>query len=141
MEEARSMAALLKQGWQPKRTIYLCVWDGEEPGLLGSTEWGEAHAAELTRNAAAYINSDGNGRGYLGVAGSHSLEKFINGVARDIDDPETKLIVWNRLQAHTIADASADDRNEARSRPDLRIGALGSGSDYTVFIDHLEYPR
>jgi N-acetylated-alpha-linked acidic dipeptidase len=137
MEEARGFAALLKQGWKPQRTIIFGVWDGEEPGLLGSTEWAEAHAAELTRNAAVYVNSDSNGRGYLNVSGSHSLEKFVNGVERDIEDPETKGTVWKRLQARAVANGSTEDRQEARSRADLRIGALGSGSDYTVFIDHL----
>jgi len=143
LEEARGVAALLKQGWKPKRTILLCFWDGEEPGLLGSTEWAETHAAELTRSAAAYINSDGNGRGYLNMSGSHTLEKFINGVARDIEDPETKATVWKRLQARAIANASSGDaaeRQDVRARSDLRIGALGSGSDYTVFIDHLGVP-
>jgi N-acetylated-alpha-linked acidic dipeptidase len=137
MEEARGLAMLLKQGWKPKRTIVYCVWDGEEPGLLGSTEWAETHAAELIRNGVAYINSDSNSRGFLGVEGSHTLEKFINSVARDIDDPETKLTVWKRLQAERIDNAPAGDRGEARSRADLRIAALGSGSDYTAFLDHL----
>src|SRR6185437_3127112 len=98
MEEARGLATLLKQGWKPGRTIIYCVWDGEEPALLGSTEWGEAHADELRRHAVAYINSDGNGRGFLSMGGSHSLEKFINGVARDIQDPEKKIPVWKRDQ-------------------------------------------
>ena len=144
LEEARAMAALVKQGWQPKRTILFCLWDGEEPGLLGSTEWAEEHGQELARKAAVYINSDSNGRGYLGVAGSHSLEHFINGVARDIEDPESKVTVWKRAQAQRIAGegrmgspADRADRAEARTRPDLRIGALGSGSDYTVFLDHV----
>ena len=140
MEEARGLATLLRQGWKSKRTILLCFWDGEEPGLLGSTEWAETHADELTRNAVAYINSDSNGRGYLSMSGSHTLEKFMNGVARDIDDPESGVTVWKRLQARGIANqASGDaaDRQEPRARPDLRMGALGSGSDYTVFIDHL----
>jgi N-acetylated-alpha-linked acidic dipeptidase len=139
MEEMRALGVLLKQGWKPKRTIIYCAWDGEEPGLLGSTEWAEAHAAELQRKAAVYINSDGNGRGYLQVEGSHTLEKFINGVARDIDDPETKVTVWKRLQASRVArDADgASDRSDARNRADLRIAALGSGSDYTAFLDHL----
>src|SRR3954453_22469122 len=137
MEEARAFATLLRQGWKPKRTIVYCVWDGEEPGLLGSTEWAEAHAEELHRNAAVYINSDSNGRGYLGMEGSHTLEKFVNGVARDIEDPETKLTVWRRLQASRIDNGPAADRGEVRSRPDLRIGALGSGSDYTAILDHL----
>jgi N-acetylated-alpha-linked acidic dipeptidase len=140
MEEARGLATLLGQGWKSKRTILLCFWDGEEPGLLGSTEWAETHAEELTRNAVAYINSDSNGRGYLSMSGSHTLEKFMNGVARDIDDPESGVTVWKRLQARGIANqASGDaaDGQEPRMRPDLRMGALGSGSDYTVFIDHL----
>jgi len=140
LEEARAMAALLKQGWKPKRTIVFCVWDGEEPGLLGSTEWVETHAAELSRKAAVYINSDSNGRGYLEVEGSHSLEHFINGVERDIVDPETNVTVWKRAQAQRIAGEgrgpSQADRAEARTRPDLRIAALGSGSDYTAFLDH-----
>jgi N-acetylated-alpha-linked acidic dipeptidase len=136
LEEARALGLLLKQGWKPKRTIVYCAWDGEEQGLLGSTEWAEAHAAELSRSAAVYINSDANGRGYLFASGSHSLEKFLNTVARDIEDPETGLSVWKRLQLQRIAE-SPESRREARERPDLRIGALGSGSDYTAFVDHL----
>ena len=137
LEEARGLSELLKQGWRPKRTIVYCLWDGEEEGLLGSTEWAEDHAQELRTKAAVYINSDGNGRGYLNVAGSHTLEKFINGVARDIEDPETKLPAWKRSQLQRIANAPAAQKQEARSRADLRIAALGSGSDYTAFIDHL----
>ena len=140
LEEARGLATLARQGWKPKRTIVLCVWDGEEEGLLGSTEWAEDHAEELRRKAAVYINSDSNGRGYLEVEGSHTLEKFINGVARDVEDPETKLPVWKRLQLWRIANPAPSgpaDRQEPRQRADLRIGALGSGSDYTAFLDHL----
>jgi len=137
LEEARSLAELLKQGWKPERTIIYCFWDGEEPGLLGSTEWAETHAPELRQHAVAYINSDGNGRGFLRAEGSHSLENFVNGVIKDIDDPEAKMTVWKRLRLANTSRASADKRGEIRSRPDLRIGALGSGSDYTVFIDHL----
>ena len=137
LEEARALAELLKQGWKPERTIIYCFWDGEEPGLLGSTEWAETHAAELKQHAVAYINSDGNGRGFFHADGSHSLENFVNGVIKDIEDPETKMTVWKRLRLAEIARAAAGKRGEIRSRPDLRIGALGSGSDYTVFIDHL----
>jgi N-acetylated-alpha-linked acidic dipeptidase len=138
MEEARGFATLLHQGWKPKRTIIYCVWDGEEPALLGSTEWGEAHAEELRRHAVAYINSDANGRGYLSMSGSHSLEQFINGVARDIEDPEKQITVWKRAQLKAIADAKTpEDRKDIRERADLRIGALGSGSDWSVFLDHL----
>ena len=137
LEEARALGALLKQGWRPKRTVIYCAWDGEEPGLLGSTEWAEAHAEELQRNAAVYINTDANGRGMLGIEGSHTLEQFLNGVARDIADPESKGTVWKRMQAYMIAHPPAGNPQEPRQRPDLRIGALGSGSDYTAFLDHL----
>ncbi len=137
LEEARAFGELLKEGWKPMRTIVYCAWDGEEEGLLGSTEWVEEHADELKRNAVAYINSDGNGRGYLSVSGSHALEKFVNDVARDIQDPETNLSVWKRLQLQRIALATAEERKELRGQQTWRIGALGSGSDYTAFLDFL----
>ncbi len=137
LEEARSLSVLMKQGWRPKRTIIYCAWDGEEQGLLGSTEWVEAHADELRTNGVLYINSDSNGRGYLGIGGSHSLESFINGVAKDINDPEKNISVWKRLQLRRISNAaSADERKELRSASDLKIDALGSGSDYTPFLEH-----
>lgn len=138
LEEARGLGELLKHGWRPRRTIVYCAWDGEEEGLLGSTAWAEAHADELRQHAALYINTDGNGRGYLFASGSHTLEKFVNEVARDIVDPEKSISVWKRAQLAMIAHAStAEERQEIRKRGDLRIGALGSGSDYTAFIDHL----
>jgi N-acetylated-alpha-linked acidic dipeptidase len=137
MEEARGLAALLKQGWKPKRTIIYAFWDGEEPGLLGSTEWAETHAEELQKHAVVYINSDGNGRGFFRAEGSHTLENFVNGVMKDITDPETGTSVWKRAQLAGIARAPGDRKKEFRTRPDLRMAALGSGSDYTVFIDHL----
>ena len=136
LEEARALGELVKQGWRPKRTIVYAAWDGEEQGLLGSTEWVEHHGTELRDKAVAYINSDGNSRGFLGMSGSHVLEQFINRVARDVEDPETKLSVWKRAQARAIATGPAGARTEARSRPDLRIGALGSGSDYSAFLQH-----
>jgi N-acetylated-alpha-linked acidic dipeptidase len=136
LEEARSMSELVKQGWKPKRTIIFCAWDGEEPGLLGSTEWVETHQDELRKKAVMYVNSDTNGRGFLGIEGSHTLEHFINGVARDVKDPETGLSVLRRTQLYSIAHPEGDGgRQEMRSRPDLRIGALGSGSDYAPFLD------
>jgi N-acetylated-alpha-linked acidic dipeptidase len=135
MEEARGLAELVKQGWRPKRTIIYCLWDGEEEGLLGSTEWGETHAADLAAHAAVYINSDSNGRGFLQASGSHTLESLINDVARDIQDPETKLSVAERSRLARIALPA--EREQARAGQDLPIGALGSGSDYTVFLDHL----
>jgi N-acetylated-alpha-linked acidic dipeptidase len=137
LEEARALGELVRSGWKPKRTIIYCAWDGEEPGLLGSTEWAEQHYDELRAHAVAYINSDSNGRGYFGVEGSHTLEKFSNDVARDITDPETKLSVWKRDQLGEIANAkNAEQREEIRKRGDLRIPALGSGSDYTAFLQH-----
>jgi N-acetylated-alpha-linked acidic dipeptidase len=137
LEEGRAFGELLKAGWKPKRTIILCAWDGEEPGLLGSTEWAEEHYDELRAHAVAYVNSDSNGRGYLGVEGSHTLEKFTNDIAHDISDPETKLSAWKRSRLHEIAGAkSAEQRKEIRERTDLRIPALGSGSDYTAFLQH-----
>jgi len=136
LEEARALGELRKQGWQPKRTIIYASWDGEEPGLLGSTEWVETHEAELRQHAVAYINSDGNGRGFLNMSGSHTLERFLNGVARDIKDPESGLSALKRRQALAIARGTPDDRREARERGDFRIAALGSGSDYTPFLQH-----
>jgi N-acetylated-alpha-linked acidic dipeptidase len=135
LEEARSMSELVKQGWKPKRTIIFCAWDGEEPGLLGSTEWVETHQDELRKKAVMYVNSDTNGRGFLGLEGSHTLEHFINSVARDVPDPETKLTVWKRAQLEAIAHPEEGGRQEVRSRPDLRIEALGDGSDYSPFLD------
>ena len=137
MEEARALGDLLRQGWKPRRTIIYAAWDGEEQGLLGSTEWVEVHADELRTKAVAYLNTDSNGRGYLDMDGSHSLERFINEVARDITDPETGMSVWKRAQLRRIADADQKDRVEARQRDDLRIGALGSGSDFTPFLQHI----
>jgi N-acetylated-alpha-linked acidic dipeptidase len=136
LEEARAIGELVKQGWRPKRTIVYAAWDGEEQGLIGSTEYVEHHDAELRDKAVAYINSDGNGRGFLQAAGSHTLEQLVNDVARVVDDPETKGTVWKRWQADQIASGSGDRRAEARSRANLRIGALGSGSDYTPFLQH-----
>jgi N-acetylated-alpha-linked acidic dipeptidase len=132
LEEARALGMLYKQGWRPKRTIIYASWDGEEPGLLGSTEWAETHADSLAAHAVAYLNSDSNGRGYLGVEGSHSLESFINGVEKDIVDPESNVSSWKRNQAALVVRKDPDAR-----AGDLRIGALGSGSDFTPFLQHL----
>ncbi len=138
LEEARALGELHKRGWNPKRTIVYAAWDGEEPMLLGSTEWAETHAQELQQHAVAYINTDGNGRGYLMAEGAHSLEALVNEVAKDIEDPEAGVTVWNRLQAHRINSAqNSDARAQLRTRGDLKLVPLGSGSDYTVFQDHL----
>ncbi|HXG93290.1 MAG TPA: transferrin receptor-like dimerization domain-containing protein [Blastocatellia bacterium] len=138
MEEARALGELLKAGWRPKRTIILCAWDGEEPALLGSTEWVETHADELSKKAVVYLNSDSTGKGVLGVGGSHSLERFINEVARDVEQPKTNKSAWQAWKDQRVKQARTDeDKKELNERADLRIGALGSGSDYTPFIQHL----
>lgn len=137
LEEARALGELVKQGWRPRRTIVYTAWDAEEPALLGSTEWAEHHAAELRQKAVLYLNTDGNGRGYLGAGGSHSLERLVNQVARSVEDPEARVSVWKRAQAARIRFGSPVQRREARERGDLRIDALGSGSDFTPFLQHL----
>jgi N-acetylated-alpha-linked acidic dipeptidase len=137
LAEAKAIGELHRGGWTPKRTLVFAAWDGEEPGLLGSTEWVETHADELRQKAAVYINTDSNGRGFLGVGGSHTLERFINEVARDVVDPQTKVSVAERWRARLVLDAKPEDRKEARDRRDLRISALGSGSDFTPFLQHL----
>jgi N-acetylated-alpha-linked acidic dipeptidase len=138
LEEARALGTLRREGWKPKRTILLCAWDGEEPGLLGSTEWAETHAEELERKAVVYINSDSNGLGFLNVSGSHSLETLVNEVAGEVSDPEKGISVMRRLRLRRISEAhTAEERREARERTNLRLGSLGAGSDYTTFLDHL----
>ena len=137
LEEARGVAELVKQGFKPKRTIVYAAWDAEEPGLIGSTEWVETHAEMLKDKAAVYINTDGNGRGFLGIGGSHTLEKFMNEVARDVSDPQTKLSVLERRRALQLVEGSPSVKKETKERADLRISALGSGSDYTPFLQHL----
>jgi N-acetylated-alpha-linked acidic dipeptidase len=137
LEEARALGELVKQGWRPRRTIVYTAWDAEEPALLGSTEWAEHHAAELRQKAVMYLNTDGNGRGYLYAGGSHSLERLVNQVARSVDDPESGGSVWRRSQAARIRFGTPVQRREARERSDLRIDALGSGSDFTPFLQHL----
>ena len=138
LETGRALGELLKQGWKPKRTIILCAWDGEEEGLLGSTEWVETHADELRQKAVVYLNSDSNNKGWLNVGGSHSLERFINEIARDVQQPGAKKSVWDAMKDRRVEQARTDEeKKELNERADLRIGALGSGSDYTPFLQHL----
>lgn len=137
MEEARGIGELAKTGYRPKRTIIYAAWDAEEEGLIGSTEWVEEHADELRQKAAVYINTDSNGRGFLGMGGSHTLEKFMNEVAKSVPDPQTKMNVWERARANQIVNGSPSSRREALERADLRISPLGSGSDFTPFLQHL----
>ncbi len=134
MEEARAIGALAAAGWRPKRTIVFAAWDAEEPGLIGSTEWAELHADTLRARAVAYINTDGNSRGFLNVGGSHTLERFVNQIAREVTDPQTGLSVSERLHARRLVRGTSDDLD---ATSDHRIGALGSGSDYTPFLQHL----
>ncbi|HKD17993.1 MAG TPA: M28 family metallopeptidase [Thermoanaerobaculia bacterium] len=137
LEEARAYGTLLSKGWRPKRTIILCAWDGEEEGLFGSTEWVETHADELAARGVAYINSDGNERGFLNVGGSHALEPLVVGSAAEVEDPEKKINVLARARLKAIADAEKpEDRKEKREHPGLRLEALGSGSDFTPFLQH-----
>ena len=137
LEEAQALGELAKQGWKPKRTIIYASWDGEEPMLLGSTEWVEAHADELRQHAAVYINTDGNERGYLNVDGSHALQSMMNGVAKDVEDPESKVTVFKRQRARVLLQGTPRQQTDARSGRDLDIGPLGSGSDFSGFVDHL----
>ena len=138
LESARSIGQLAKGGWRPKRTIIFAAWDGEEEGLIGSTEWVETHADELQKHAVVYINSDTNGRGFLDAAGSHTLEKLVTQVARDVPDPQRGVSVLERLKAHDLANTKEPEKlKELRDRDLIRLDALGSGSDYTPFIQHL----
>lgn len=145
LAEAKAIGTLVKQGWRPQRTLVYASWDGEEPGLLGSTEWAETHAKELQAKAVLYVNSDTNGRGFLDAGGSHSLQHLVNQVADGVTDPETHSSVGQRLRAHLMIDGSSEDAKPAAklaaklaaSGGDLPIEALGSGSDYSAFLEHL----
>ena len=145
MAEAQAIGALVKSGWQPRRTLVYCSWDGEEPGLLGSTEFAETHADELQRKAVMYVNSDTNTRGFLGMAGSHALQTFVNQVAGSVRDPEMNVSVLARLRARILVDGDekgASDTERTRAKlvaagKQVPIGALGSGSDFTPFLQHL----
>ena len=136
LEEARMLGELHAHGWAPLRTIVYCAWDGEEPGLLGSVEWVETHLDELQKHAVAYINSDSNSRGYLYPGGTQDLQTFISGIARDVEDPETHLSLYQRSHLYGILKAkNAEERSDLRKRNDLVVHALGDGSDYTAFQD------
>jgi len=137
LEEARMLGELHKQGWSPKRTLIYCAWDGEEPGLLGSTEWVETHLDDLRKHTVSYLNTDGNGRGFLFAGGTQDLEGVVSAVARDINDPEKNISIWERAHLRGIMRAKdAEERGQIRKRATLRVEALGDGSDYTAFQDH-----
>ena len=135
MEEARAIGELVKTGWRPKRTLVYAGWDAEEPALLGSTEWVEFHREEIQEKMVVYINTDGTGVGFLGVGGSHSLEKFINEITVDVMDPVQDVSLQERLRARLRV-----SENKDAEREDLRIYPMGSGSDYTAFIHHAGVP-
>ncbi len=146
LEEARVLGTMVKSGWKPKRSIVYLSWDGEEPGLLGSTEWAETHADELKKKAVLYVNSDNNGRGFLEMGGSHSLEHALDQITGGIDDPETHVSVLARRRARDAVAGSAPGANAEMQElakdaldphRDFPIEALGSGSDYTPFLQHL----
>ena len=137
METARGLGELLKSGWRPSRTIILALWDGEEWGLLGSTEWAEKHDAELKQKAAVYINTDGTGKGWLNTGGSHGLQQFMNEVAKDVNDPRTGKPVFDEARRRAVLGEPEADRKAAEADPSLRLAPLGSGSDFTPFLQHL----
>ncbi len=138
LSEAKALSRLAQAGNAPARTVIYAAWDAEEPGLIGSTEWAEHHGAELQEHAVAYLNTDGNGRGFVNVGGSHVLERFFNQVMADVQDPQTGVSVQERRRANLRINAGSEKiRNEAKNRSDLRISPLGSGSDYTPFLQHL----
>jgi N-acetylated-alpha-linked acidic dipeptidase len=146
LSEAKALGQLAKAGWRPSRTIVYASWDAEEPMLLGSTEWVETHEAELKAKAIIYINTDGNGRGFLGAEGSHQYSHLVNQVAADVKDPQTGVSVLDRARAKLRADAfdggrvDADELKAAEAGGDLPMGALGSGSDYSSFLQHVGVP-
>lgn len=146
LAEAKALGGMTTSGWKPKRTIVYTSWDGEEPMLLGSTEWAETHAAELKQKALVYINTDGNARGFFRAEGSHDFQHFVNQVAADVKDPETGVSVGQRARARLAVaanDPGASEQAKALGKvaadpsKDLLIGALGSGSDYSAFLQHL----
>jgi len=141
LDEAKALGDLLKTGWRPKRTIVYCSWDGEEPGLIGSTEFAETHDKELQQKAVIYINSDGNGRGFYGGGGSQALEHFMDEITQNVTDPETNVSVFDRKKARELVDAkTVKDKKEILDRKGDRLESLGSGSDFSSFLQHLGIP-
>ncbi|WP_025145877.1 transferrin receptor-like dimerization domain-containing protein [Pedobacter jeongneungensis] len=141
LEEAKSIGLLAKAGIKPKRTLVYIAWDGEEQSLLGSTEWVEDHAAELNNKAVAYINSDGNGRGFLEAGGSHALENFVSEISKEVKDPQVNSTIFERWKANkVISTASLSERKKIQDNQNIDLGALGTGSDYSAFLQHLGIP-
>jgi N-acetylated-alpha-linked acidic dipeptidase len=137
LEQARVIGEMIKNGFKLKRTLVFCAWDGEEPALLGSTEWVEDHQDELKQKAVAYINSDGNSRGFIGASGSHTLEPFFNEIIEQVIDPQTSVTLKDRRYARTLVDADKANRARLLGNKYMKLGALGAGSDYSPFLQHL----
>jgi N-acetylated-alpha-linked acidic dipeptidase len=141
LEEAQAIGALVKSGWKPKRTLVYCAWDAEEEGLMGSVEWVEEHAASLQAKAVAYINSDGNGRGFLGAEGSHAFTGLITDISKSIQDPQTGVTIFERQRASRATEAATTSaKKEILNSTTYPLGAMGSGSDYSSFIQHVGVP-
>jgi N-acetylated-alpha-linked acidic dipeptidase len=137
LAEAKAVAELARAGHRPLRTIIYGAWDAEEPGLIGSTEWAEDHADDLKKHAVAYLNTDGSARGFIGIGGSHVLERYLNQVIEEVKDPRADITLKERRRAALMVNGDDKTKAEAKSRNDLRISPLGSGSDYTPFLQHL----
>jgi N-acetylated-alpha-linked acidic dipeptidase len=143
LEVGKGLGQLLKTGWKPRRTILLCSWDGEEYGLIGSTEWAEQHAEELKKNAVAYLNMDSAVSGaYFNASSVPSLWKLIRAVTRDVRDPKTGKTLyqaWQERSRQSTPEAELTDPSTGTDTKiaEARISALGSGSDYTPFLQHL----
>lgn len=140
MEEARAISLLTKKGWRPKRTLVYLAWDGEEQGLLGSTEWTEAHAGELAEKAVIYINSGVTTQGILAAGGSHSLETMVNEVAKAVTDPIQTTTVYDRIAANILDNGSDLESKDIRESGRFRLTPLGLGSDFTPFLQHIGIP-
>jgi len=141
LEEAKAVGTLIRNGWRPRRTLVYCAWDAEEPALVGSTEWVEDHADQLQKNTVVYINSDEYGRGFLEAGGSHALEGLVDEVSKSVTDPQTGVSVYERLKAHQVVTAASPQKaKEIMSKSTLSLNALGTGSDFSPFLQHLGIP-
>lgn len=140
LEEAKAIGKLVKDGYRPKRTLVYCAWDGEEQSLLGSTEWVEDHAEELRAKAVAYINTDNNGAGFLNAGGSHALTQLVSSIAKDVKDPRTQATIFDRKRANEVLKAASSQQRVLLGKTDFSLGALGTGSDYSAFLQHLGIP-
>jgi N-acetylated-alpha-linked acidic dipeptidase len=144
LEAARGLSAALKAGWKPRRTILLCSWDAEEYGLVGSTEWAEDHAAELQTKTVAYVNVDVavNGPDF-GASGTPSLRDIVRQTIAEVPEPRRGGVIgtaWEQRLKEAWASSAPVTFSGAESQFELQLSRLGSGSDYTVFLDNLGIP-